>query len=107
MDGRASLSSRGCGDAARGAHVVAVGVFTILLAGCDSAASVYVYSKPGASLEQMTRDETECTGNSGRGQSSPAAVRRCMTDRGYVAQELRQGSSYLEIRGMQTPQQNP
>jgi len=30
---------------------------TILVGGCDSAAPVYIYSKPGAALEQMMRDE--------------------------------------------------
>jgi hypothetical protein len=31
---------------------LAVVTLTILVAGCDSAAPVYVYSKPGATLEQ-------------------------------------------------------
>ena len=57
--------------------------------------------RPGATLEQMTRDETECAGRAGGGQPSPERVRRCMSDRGYAAQELRPGS-YLEIRDMKT-----
>lgn len=81
--------------------------FVILAAGCDSAAPVYVYSKPGATLEQMTRDESECAGGAGSGQADPARLRRCMTDRGYAAQELQQGTGYLELRGMQTPVQTP
>lgn len=88
-------------------RVLAVITLTILAGGCDSAAPVYVYSKLGATLEQMTRDEAECAGGAGGGQSSPAGLRRCMTDRGYAAQELRQGSGYLELRGMQTPAQTP
>jgi hypothetical protein len=81
--------------------------FTTLAAGCDSAAPVYVYSKPGATLEQMTRDESECARGAGSGQGSPAQLHRCMADRGYAAQELQQGSGYLELRGMQTPVQTP
>lgn len=73
---------------------------TILMGGCESAAPAYVYSRPGATLEQMTRDETEC-GGSGGGQPSPERVRRCMSDRGYAAQEVRPGS-YLEIQNMKT-----
>jgi hypothetical protein len=87
-------------------RALAVLTLTILAAGCDSAAPVSVYSKPGATLEQMTRDEAECAGGPGGSQSSPARLRRCMTDRGYAAQELRQGN-YLELRGMQTPVQTP
>jgi hypothetical protein len=83
-------------------RALAVITLTILAGGCDSAAPVYVYSKPGAVLEQMIRDEAECAGGAGGGQPSPARLRRCMTERGYVAQELRQGS-YLELRGVQTP----
>ena len=74
---------------------------TILVGGCESAAPAYVYSRPGATLEQMTRDENECAGRAGGGQPSPERVRRCMSDRGYAAQELRPGS-YLEIRDMKT-----
>jgi hypothetical protein len=83
-------------------RALAVITLTILAGGCDSAAPVYVYSKPGAALEQMMRDEAECAGGPGRGQPSPARLRQCMTERGYVAQELRQGG-YLELRGVQTP----
>jgi hypothetical protein len=78
-------------------------ILTILAEGCTSAAPVYVYSKPGITLEQMSRDETEC-GQGGR--AAPARLRGCMTDRGYASQELRQGS-YLELRGMPTPMQTP
>ena len=78
----------------------------MLAAGCDSAAPVYVYSKPGATLEQMTRDEGECAGGGGGSQASSSRLRRCMSDRGYTAQEMRQGS-YLEIRDMRTPAQSP
>jgi hypothetical protein len=81
---------------------------TILAAGCDSAAPVYVYSKPGVTLEQMTRDEAECAKGAGGGQPSGAQLRRCMSDRGYAAQELQSGSGdYLELRRMPTPVQNP
>jgi hypothetical protein len=83
-------------------RALAVITLTILAGGCDSAAPVYVYSKPGAALEQMMRDETECAGGPGGGQPSPARLRQCMTERGYMAQELRQGG-YLELRGVQTP----
>lgn len=76
-------------------------MLTILVGGCESAAPAYVYSRPGATLEQMTRDETECAGSAGGGQPSPERVRRCMSNRGYAAQELRPGS-YLEIRDMKT-----
>jgi hypothetical protein len=87
--------------------VRALAVITLaILAGCESAAPVYVYSKPGATLEQMTRDEAECAGGAGGSQSSPARRRRCMSDRGYAAQELRQGG-YLELREMKTPAQSP
>ena len=87
--------------------VRALAVITLtILAGCESAAPVYVYSKPGATLEQMTRDEAECAGGGGGSQSSPARRRRCMSDRGYAAQELRQGG-YLELREMKTPAQSP
>lgn len=80
---------------------------TILVGGCESAAPAYVYSRPGATLEQMARDETECGGSAGGGQPSPERVRRCMSDRGYAAQELRPGS-YLEIRNMKTrPLESP
>lgn len=79
---------------------------TILVAGCESAAPVYVYSRPGATLEQITRDERECAGGSGGSQGSPARLHQCMSERGYAAQELRQGS-YLEIREMKTPTQSP
>ena len=82
-------------------RALAVITLTILAGGCDSAAPVYVYSKPGAALEQMIRDEGECAG-AGGGRPSPARLRQCMTERGYVAQELRQGG-YLELRGVQTP----
>ena len=75
---------------------------TILVGGCESAAPAYVYRRPGATLEQMARDETECGGSAGGGQPSPGRLRQCMTERGYVAQELRQGG-YLELRGVQTP----
>lgn len=89
-------------------RALAVITLTVLAAGCESAAPVYVYSKPGATFEQMTRDETECSGGAGGGQASPARLRRCMTDRGYAAQELPQGGSgYLELRRMQTPVQTP
>jgi hypothetical protein len=88
-------------------RALAVVTLTILAAGCDSAAPVYVYTKPGATLEQMTRDEAECAGGAGGSQASSARLRRCMTDRGYAAQELHQGSGYLELRGMQTPVQTP
>jgi hypothetical protein len=88
-------------------RALAAFTLTILVAGCDSAAPVYVYSKPGATLEQMTRDESECAGGAGGAESSPARLRRCMTERGYAAQELQQGSGYLELRGMQTPAQTP
>ena len=88
-------------------RVLAFVMLTMLAAGCDSAAPVHVYSKPGATLEQMTRDEAECAGGAGGAQSSPARLRRCMTDRGYAAQELHHGSGYLELRRMQTPPQNP
>lgn len=74
---------------------------TILVGGCESAAPAYVYNRPGTTLEQMTRDETECAASAGGGQPSPERVRRCMSDRGYAAQELRPGS-YLEIRDMKT-----
>jgi hypothetical protein len=74
---------------------------TILVGGCESAAPAYVYNRPGATHEQMTRDETECARSAGGGQPSPERVRRCMSDRGYAAQELRPGS-YLEIRDMKT-----
>ena len=74
---------------------------TILVGGCESAAPAYVYGRPGATFEQMTRDESECAARAGGGQPSPARVRRCMSDRGYAAQELRPGS-YLEIRDMKT-----
>jgi hypothetical protein len=74
---------------------------TILLGGCESGAPAYAYNRPGATFEQMTRDETECAGSAGRGQATPERVRRCMRDRGYAAQELRPGS-YLEIRDMKT-----
>ena len=87
-------------------RVLGLVMLTMLAAGCDSAAPVHVYSKPGATLEQMTRDEAECAGSAGGSQPSPERLRRCMTERGYVAQELRQGS-YLELRGMQTPAQTP
>lgn len=82
-------------------RALAVITLTILAGGCDSAAPVYVFSKPGAALEQMIRDEAECAGRAG-GQPGPARLRQCMTERGYVAQELRQGG-YLELRGVQTP----
>jgi hypothetical protein len=88
-------------------RVLALVMLTMLAAGCASAAPVYVYSKPGATLEQMTRDEAECAGGAGGGQSSPVRLRRCMTDRGYADQELQLGSGYLELRGMQTPAQTP
>jgi len=88
-------------------RVLALVMLTMLAAGCDSAAPVHVYSKPGATLEQMTRDEAECAGGAGGGQSSPVRLRRCMTDRGYAAQELQQGSGYLELSRMQTPAQTP
>jgi len=88
-------------------RALAVITLTTLAAGCDSAAPVYVYSKPGATLEQMTRDEAECAGGAGGAQSGPARLRRCMTDRGYAAQELQQGSGYLELREMKTPAQTP
>ena len=87
-------------------RVLAVVTFTILTVGCESAAPVYVYSKPGATPAQMTRDEADCSGGAGGGQANPARLRRCMTERGYAAQELRQGS-YLELREMRTPQQTP
>ena len=81
---------------------------TILAAGCDSAGPVYVYSKPGVTLEQLTRDEGECGKGAGGGQASAAQHRRCMSDRGYAAQELQSGSGdYLELRRMPTPVQNP
>lgn len=83
-------------------RVLALVMLTMLAAGCDSAAPVHVYSKVGVTLEQMTRDEAECARGAGGGGASDARLRRCMTDRGYVAQELRQGS-YLELRGMQNP----
>jgi hypothetical protein len=54
----------------------------------------------------MTRDEAECAGGAGGGEISPARRRQCMSERGYTAQELRQGS-YLEIRDMPTPVQTP
>jgi hypothetical protein len=82
---------------------LALALLTSLAAGCASAAPVYVYSKPGITLEQMTRDEGEC---GQRGQASPTRLRQCMTERGYASQELRQGS-YLELRGMPTPAQTP
>jgi len=88
-------------------RALAVITLTILVGGCASAAPVSVYSKPGATLEQMTRDEAECAGGAGGGQSSPVRHRRCMTDRGYAAQELQQDSGYLELRRMQTPAQTP
>jgi hypothetical protein len=87
-------------------RALAVVTLTILTGGCDSAAPVYVYSKPGATLEGMSRDEVECAGGSGGGQSGPARLRRCMAERGYATQELRQGN-YLELRGMPTPAQTP
>jgi hypothetical protein len=87
-------------------HALAIITLAILVAGCESAAPVYVYSRPGATLEQMTRDEAECAGGAGGSQSSSARRRRCMSDRGYAAQELRQGS-YLELREMRTPVQTP
>ena len=74
---------------------------TILVGGCESGAPAYAYNRPGATFEQMTRDQTECAGSAGGGQPSPERVRRCMSDRGYAAQELRPGS-YLEIRDMKT-----
>lgn len=84
-------------------RALAVVTLMILAGGCESAAPVYVYSKRGgATLEQMTRDEAECAGGAGGDQASPARVRRCMTERGYVTQELRQGS-YLELRQIQSP----
>jgi hypothetical protein len=60
----------------------ALAVFTlaILAGGCASAAPVHVYSKPGATLEQMTRDEAECAGGAGGSQASPE--RLCATPRG-------------------------
>lgn len=82
---------------------LALALLAILAGGCASAAPVYVYSKPGITLEQMSRDETEC-GQGGR--ADPSLLRRCMTERGYVARELRQGS-YLELRDMPTPVQTP
>lgn len=82
---------------------LALALLTILAEGCAAAAPVYVYSKPGITLEQMSRDETEC-GQGGR--AGAAALRRCMTERGYASQELRQGS-YLELRDMPTPVQTP
>jgi len=75
---------------------------TILVGGCESAAPAYVYSRPGATLDQMARDETECGRSAGGGQPSPERVRRCMSDRGYAAQELLRPGSYLEIRDMKT-----
>lgn len=53
-----------------------------------------------------TRDEAECAGGAGGSESGPTRRRRCMSDRGYAAQEARQGS-YLELREMQTPAQTP
>lgn len=96
MEGRGAASVGRC---------VALALLTTTLAGgCASAPSpVYVYSKPGITLEQMSRDEAEC-GQGGRAGS--ARLRECMTERGYVAQELRQGS-YLELRSMPTPVQTP
>jgi hypothetical protein len=77
---------------------------TILVGGCESAPPAYVYSRPGATPEQMARDETECGGSAGGG---PERVRRCMSDRGYAAQEMRAGS-YLEIQNMKTrPLESP
>lgn len=87
------------GGSARVASV-ALALLTILAGGCASAAPVYVYSKPGITLEQMSRDEAEC------GRTAPARLRQCMTERGYGSQELRQGS-YLELRSMPTPVQTP
>jgi hypothetical protein len=88
-------------------RALAVITSTILVAGCESAAPMYIYSKPGATLEQMTRDEAECAGGTGGAQASPEGRRRCMTLRGYAAQELPQGS-WLELREMKTtPMQNP
>jgi hypothetical protein len=82
---------------------VALAMLTILAGGCASEAPVYVYSKPGITLEQMSRDEAEC----GQGaRAGPARLRECMTERGYASQELRQGS-YLELRDMPTPVQTP
>ena len=85
------------------ARYLALALLMILAAGCASAVPVYVYSKPGITLEQMTRDEAECGQG---GQASPTRLRECMTQRGYASQELRQGS-YLELRQMPTPAQTP
>ncbi|HEY7653659.1 MAG TPA: hypothetical protein VIG07_12635 [Methylomirabilota bacterium] len=87
-------------------RAVAVTSLTILTAGCAAAAPVYVYSKPGGTVEQMMRDEADCAGGAGGGEVSSARRRRCMSERGYSAQELRQGS-YLEIRDMPRPVQTP
>jgi hypothetical protein len=43
-------------------RVLAAIMLTILVGGCESTAPAYVYSRPGATLEQMARDETECGG---------------------------------------------
>ena len=88
-------------------RALAVITFTILAGGCGPAASVYVFSKPGATLEQMIRDESECAQGAGGGQSSPEQLRRCMTERGYAAQELKPGGASIEVRGMPTPTQTP
>jgi hypothetical protein len=93
-------SGRGSANVGR---CLALTMLAILAGGCASAAPVYVYSKPGITLERMSRDEAEC-GQGGRAGS--ARLRECMTERGYASQELRQGS-YLELRGMPTPVQTP
>lgn len=72
----------------------------VSLAACGPAGR-YVYTKPGATVEQRQRDESECTQQAmvtvggGYGYTRPhqtldqGRLNRCMTSRGYEVQEVK------------------
>ncbi len=83
----------------RSAMIVLVMV-AVTVAACGPAVR-YVYNKPGATAEQRQRDESECTQQAmvtvggGYGYGRPhqtldqGRLNRCMTSRGYEAQEVK------------------
>ncbi len=73
---------------------------TVTAAACGPAVQ-YVYNKPGATVEQRQRDESECTQQAmvtvggGYGYGRPhqtldqGRLNGCMTSRGYEVQEVK------------------